>query len=200
MNHIFSLKRLQVLDVFSNRNIFNKQNLSIPSHDFLDVMNEFYKEFLDKSLVVFIWITQIEKYISEIITPWGLCYTFNIGFNHDVLNLNSTSDDFHYKHFHQPQNMKQFRMPAPKILPKKMSTSRAGLWVGFTEEEKMLKEIKEFSDYIFDGYLLLIHNPYELPSKRSEIIKYNPKFQAKVFINTKLNAIDESLFEYEPHE
>lgn len=159
-------------------------------------MNEFYKEFLDMASVVFSWIGKNEPYCTEIITQWGLCFTYNIAFSHDLLDINSTSNDFHYQYFKR-RRIEKLNEPPPQNFPKKLSTSRAGLWVGFTDVNDVMEGQ---SVYKFDGFLVLFHNSYELPSKKSQIIQFNPNLQAKVFINPKLNAIDESLLDYEPVE
>lgn len=159
-------------------------------------MNEFYKEFLDAASVVFFWIGKNEAYAAEVITPWGLCFSYNIAFSHDLIDINSTSSDFNYQYFYR-RRIQKLNEPPPENLPKKISTSNAGLWVGFSDMSDMMDGQ---SDYKFDGFVMLFHNSYELPSRRSQIIQFNPNLQAKVYINPKLNAIDESLLDYEPVE
>lgn len=53
---------------------------------------------------------------------------------------------------------------------------------------------------MFDGYTILIHNPYELPSKNSKMFRFFPDIQSRVSIDAQINAIDETLLGYEPAE
>ena len=152
--------------------------------------------------IAFFWINEFKDYASEIITQWGLCITYNIGFSRDVLHLNSTSEDFHYQIARKVEipvsNLKVYKHERePENLPQKISTSKAGLWVGFHLEwfdiEKVLKNT-------FGGYTLLLHDPLELPSANSKMVHLNLKFQTTILINPQMNTIDESLAGYEPTE
>lgn len=145
--------------------------------------------------LIFMWIDQQQNYMSEIITPWGLCFTYNIAFNHDLLNLNAVSDDFHYEHTTRViPNARMERKPTK--MPKTISTSKAGLWVGFGRTHIEDEGVKND----FNGYVVLFHDPFELPSKMSKIVKTNFDHRTKVFVEPQLNSIDESLYDYEPKE
>lgn len=184
------------MDLLISKQFFQKINLTVPADDFLDVINQFKQEFRrDTYAMVFFWIGVYHQYISEILTHWGLCFTYNIAFSHDLLFLNATSDTFHYQNTIREINGKEWwHQPAPKILPKKLSTSKAGLWVGFKHLET------KDSQHPYTGYIVLVHDPLELPTQRSQIVKFNPKYQTEFLIDPQLNSIDESLYEYEPAE
>lgn len=128
-----------------------------------------------------------------------MCFTYNLAFSHDLLDINTTSSDFHYQHTHKIfyQNKHVHALP-PQHFPLKISTSQKGLWVGFgsVKSEHYWKAIEND----FNGYVVLLHDPFELPSKNSKIFNYNLNLQSKVLINSKLNSIDESLLEYEAAE
>jgi hypothetical protein len=182
----FSLKRLQVVDLIRNYGIFNKINFSVPTDDFLDVYNEFYKQLAPAN---FYWI-QYNQFVSEVITPYGLCMTFNLPKAEDMLNTNSTSDDFHYTHFY-PYHFDH--KVNTSELPRKTSTALSGLY--FTVSNFDQENIVE-SD--FDGLLCFVHDPFELPARSSA------KFVAKSFqaleidINPQIHLIDDSLVGYSP--
>jgi hypothetical protein len=185
--------------LITNRRVFSKINFFIPADDFLDDINEFAKEFTEGyNQIIFHLFNQNQEYIAEVLTQWGLCFTYNIGFSHDLLHINSTSDDFHYIY-----SQKMFRkkylilFPPPQNLPIKVSTSQNGLWVGFWN--KIFPPVNPI-EYDYDGYLLLFHNPFELPSKRSKLFKFSMKFQTTILIDPQINSIDETLLDYEPHE
>lgn len=184
---IFSLKRLQVIDLITNQEIFSKLNISVPNDDFLDVINEFGKEFNEYFSIVFYWLGEYQQYVSEVLTQWGLCFTFNIAFSHDLLDLNSTSSDFHYLHTHREIQPKLWRHQHPPIeSPKKLSTSNAGLWTGFS--------------YYSNFYKIMLHNPFELPSSRSKMLAFNPTYKTKISLDPQLYSIDESLHDLSPAE
>lgn len=148
--------------------------------------------------MVYFWIENEQHYISEILTQWGLCITFNIAFSHDLMKLNSTSCDFHYHNTIRNIGPKNYwHDPPPTELPKNISTSKAGLWVGLIREKV---KNKEFIGRKFDGYTVLFHNPFEIPSKNSKVINFNPNLQTKVLIRPQMNMIDQSLVGYEPNE
>ena len=140
-----------------------------------------------------------QEYISEIITPWGLCHTFNMAYSHDLLDLNSTSDDFHYHHAYRRDHIVyRDRYQMNKNFPKQISTSSQGLWVGFSFLPSTF-----FDEYVqndFDGYVVLFNDPFELPTFNSKVLKFNINYKTTILVNPQLNSIDESLYEYEPAE
>jgi len=142
------------------------------------------------------WIDQQQQYMSEIITPWGLCFTYNIAFSPDLLNISSVSDDFHNDHTSRIIAIKSLNQRKPTKMPKKISTSKAGLWVGFgtthLEDEGVEND--------FNGYVVLFHDPFELPSKMSKIVNTNFDIRTEVFVDPQLNSLDESLNDYKPFE
>ncbi|KAL7013165.1 hypothetical protein ACKWTF_015227 [Chironomus riparius] len=147
-------------------------------------MNQFQKEFdPDTSSIVFYLIYEPQEYVTEVITQWGLCRTFNSAFSHDLLNFNITSKDFHYEEANIYKRLKRFKHAHPSDeLPRKVSTSKAGLWVGFGNNEEN-EESLELIHNDFDGYLVIFHDPFELPSKNSKTVNFNKQLQTKVLID-----------------
>lgn len=133
--------------------------------------------------------------MSEIITAWGLCFTFNIAYSHDLLNHNATSSDFSYLNSQREFNEYLNQRPA-KIKPRKIATSKAGLWVGFGAKAFSRDVIKNN----FNGFKVLFHDPFELPTKRSKIMNFNLNLQTSVLIDPEINSIDEALLGYRPEE
>lgn len=174
-------------------------NKSIPTDDFLDVTNQFFKRIEEFFEITFFWIGEYQYFISEIITKWGFCYSYNMAFSHDVLNLNLTSKDFHYliAHRYINQNEWTYQQP-PKKLPKRLFISNIGLWVGFGFEYE--GQTRGLESDLFDGYTILIHNPYELPSEKSRMFRFHSNTRSHVPIDVQINAIDETLLDYEPFE
>jgi len=185
----FSLKRLQVIDLITNRGIFNKINYSVPTDDFLEITNQFRKDLY--SDLNFFWINEDQQFVAEIITQWGLCFTYNIAFSHDLLNIDSTSDDFHY--IYTPRWYEKINFDHENF-PVRISTSKVGLRVGFFPDFENLEGLLKTQ------YTVLFHDPFELPSKNSKIMELNIYYQTNVLVVPQLNSIDESLVDYEPAE
>lgn len=163
-------------------------------------MNDFEKEFLYGTMsIAFFWIDELKEYVTEIMTPWGLCITYNAAFNHDLMNQNLTSSDLHYQSTRKmvaDQRIYKFETE-PKEMPQKISTSKAGLWVGFN----LLREnMKKLARNQFEGYTMIFHDSHELPSANSKVLNLNLRFHSTILIDPRLNSIDESLYGYEPAE
>lgn len=185
----------------NNREIFSKLNFSISTNDFLDVINEFKKDLHEQSSIVFIWIDQFQEYVTEIITPYGLCYTYHIAFSHDILDLNTTSKDFHYQYTLIEAESKNWKSRTPKNFPIQISTSSHGLWAGFSYHEHELSTYSSKSTANpIRGHTVMVNNPFELPTWNSPSFKYNLKFQMRILIDIQMNLIDESLYDYRPDE
>jgi hypothetical protein len=188
----FRLKRLQVMDLVLNKGIFSKLNFSIPTDDFLDVINEFDKEFLrGRKILTFSFLDDPYHYMSELLSPQGLCFTFNIALSQDLLKINSTSDDFHYKIF-----WTGLGYPSKTTIPRSDSQYPYGLKIQTILEEKILK----IAERNIDGYQVYLHDPYELPSSSS--VKYIAKMDRKLDIKIlpQINSIDDSIVDFSPKE
>ena len=185
--------------MITNRGTFQKINLTIPTDDFLDIINEFDKDFLiDYFAIVFKWIDEYQQYVSEIITPLGLCFTFNIAPSHELMDTNLTSDDFHYIYAHKEIQEGLWNHEKPPQAIKRISTSKSGLWIGF--QAKFLLRDNLLGDDGLSGFQVLIHDPFELPTTRSKMIKLNTDYETQINLIPQLNTIDESLFDYDPAE
>lgn len=196
---ILRLKILQVFDLVLNRGIFEKLNFTIPTDDIINDFNEVGKEFpLELRNLVILLGNSYNNYVSEIITPWGLCHTFNMALSHDTLHFNSTSEDFYFEHIYSTDQYYGEWIRSPKIFPKKISTSSQKLWVGIDHRGQLY--IKEYAQNDFDGYVVLFHDPHELPSYHSKLLKFSIKLRTNIIVRPQLNTIDESLYEYSPVE
>jgi hypothetical protein len=177
------------VDLIRNYGVFNKINFSVPTDDFFQVYNKFQKQ-LNGSYANFYWINE-NATVSEVVTPYGLCFTFNFPNVDDFLDTNSTSDNFHIGHFFTVSSKKD----KDTSLPRKISTSIDGLYVLFYIDYK-----PQLVESDFDGLLFFVHEPFELP------VQSTPKFIAKSYqptyikINPEIHSIDDSLVGYSPEE
>jgi hypothetical protein len=136
------------------------------------------------------------QYVSEILTSEGLCFTFNIAFAHDLLNINSTSNDFHYQLFHLRFISIPEGLVAPQSLPRKISSSFTGLHIKF-EVITMFYDIFEKNPH---GLKFFIHDPFELPSMHSKIFNIDVYQKTQITIDAELNTNDDSIIDYQPKE
>jgi hypothetical protein len=115
-----------------------------------------------------------------------------MAFSDDLLNINTTSDDFHFQLF-----LNEFRVPYIPVVPRNDSQYPVGLTVFTFFNEEYLKTVIERD---FDGYQVYLHDPFELPSDNS--IKYLMKLDRKleIKINPQINSIDNSIVNYNPKE
>lgn len=140
----------------------------------------------------FIFVFDSQTYISEIITQHGLCFTFNIAYSHDLLDINATSDDFHFQVFETGSGR-----PYVPELPRNDSNYPFGLKIMSIIENELVKSSAKTDTY---GYQLYFHDPFELPSSFS--VKYLAKINQMVDIKIvpQINLIDDSIADYDPAE
>lgn len=182
--------------MITNRGIFAKLNFFIPNDDFLDIINKFDKEFFhSEELLDIKWMEDHKQFVSEILTPKGLCLTFNLAFANQVLNINSTSNDFHYQLIHLFYKTVPKDLFPPKSLPRKISSSFAGLYIKIDMLYMFFNELYEENPH---GFTVFIHDPFELPSMNSKIYNINIGQRNKILIDAKLNTIDNSLIHLKP--
>lgn len=157
----------------------------------MEVANHFEKELIFD--VTYVWINREQQYLTEIVTQWGLCFTYNIAYSSNLLNINATSDDFHYVYaprWLQDDNLND-RL---REFPDRTSTSKAGFRAKFNPN------FNNLVDMIGHQYTIILHDPYELPTENSKVMKFNIYYQTNVLVVPQLNSIDESLVEDKPDE
>lgn len=191
---LLRLKRLQVIDLVENRGTFMKLNFTIPTDDFLDVINEFYKGIFE-DFINFVFLYNAQTHASEIITVYGLCYTFNLALHNDLVNTNTTSNDFHHDLF-APGFYVSPPLP-PEDYPEKDSSFPYGLKVELTISHK-LAEMAYKKNFI--GNYIFLHDPFELPSSSSTKFLLTPNRKVSIKIIPQINLIDDSITEYDPVE
>lgn len=92
----FRTKYLQVIDLISNDDFLFRHNISAPMDDFREVLYDFpkfyqywhYKHGGWKTIRSYAgtWQKIFAIKLSEILTRWGLCYTFNILKSADMIS------------------------------------------------------------------------------------------------------------------
>ncbi|KAL7014647.1 hypothetical protein ACKWTF_016044 [Chironomus riparius] len=136
---MFTLKRLQIIDLITKSGIFQRQNISIPTDDFLAIINTFSKHF--DGIQLYRWHNIFNSYSSEIITDMGLCNTINIANLSDVLHTDVVSHDFHY----QLTYLSHTDIHRNFTRPFRTSTSSAGLDVLMDMESDYDVDVQYYS-------------------------------------------------------
>lgn len=191
-----SIKRLQVVDTLLNLEVFAKTNLKFPQDEFLDIVNEFEKEFfMRKPELCFQFRHEMYQYIAEVITPYGLCLSFNIALPNDLLYLNVSSNYFFYQLF-QTCDLTGFKniVKIPEI-PRNDTTYSNGMTIRSfinLNNENIIRNAT--------GRHLFVHDPYELPSSGSGHIFLNAHRTSNIVILPQISVIDDSIAGYNPIE
>ena len=138
---------------------------------------------------------EADKYISEVLTPLGLCYSFNIALAHNLMNLNLTTDYFNFQIFlTQALSNRNHSREIPEI-PRNDTYYPNGLgllWTFlFVDESYAINRT---------GHYLYLHDPYELPSTSSKKIMVNKNRDGYIKIVPQIHQIDNSIAGYDPVE
>jgi hypothetical protein len=79
----FRSKKMQIVSLVSKDGLMAKFNVSIPTHDLVDVMTWFYSFWLYQRGTVYAsdmyanWLSYYEVNMTRVLSPNGNCYTFN---------------------------------------------------------------------------------------------------------------------------
>ena len=176
-----------------NLGVLAKLNRTLPNFDSLDVLNEFEKEIKSCPGICFEFHRRCNRYISEVLTPLGLCHSFNIALAHDLLDINTTSNDFHYELFISCFAILNNVYDMPEI-PRNDTSLPTGLKIRWFEAFNNLIE----RDLV--GHYMYLHDPYELPSTNSKKLMLNINHDILIQIVPQINRIDDSIVGYDPAE
>lgn len=186
------MKRLQVIDLIGNFKVFNQLNYSIPADDIVDVFNEFEKHsHTNNNQFSFKLAMNFYYYQAEIITPYGLCFTFNSVESSKLLNVNETSNDFHFELL--PIHNK-VRLPE---LPMRDLKRSMGLLISL---QMMREDYNITISNEFSGFYIILHDSFELPSSSSKTYVLNRDENIEIKINPQEIVADESILNFDPIE
>ncbi|KAG5673243.1 hypothetical protein PVAND_003306 [Polypedilum vanderplanki] len=190
-----ALKRLQVIDLISRRGSFAKINFSVPTDDFLDVINEFTMQAsLESSLIAFSQTYSGPSIVSNIITQTNLCKNYNIALADDVFHTNITSNDFNFQHYNDRRG--KFYKNFTIVVPQRSLTSKIFLLVRILTYNLH----REHSLGSTKGGLMYFHDPYEMPSKFTQSMMINENQYNEIFVEPQMMEVDESFYDENPLE
>ncbi|KAL7013324.1 hypothetical protein ACKWTF_015331 [Chironomus riparius] len=180
------LRRLQVVDLVTRQGTFNLKNISIPTDNFLYNFNEFSKFQVTIHSSVNIRSSAQDTAVSEILTEHGLCFTYNLAAVNDIYNVDAElTADFFHDYF-----LITFKSPNLKeTVPRKVKAS-ALVSVSASAFPYFYDEIYNGR---YDGHLIYIHSPYELPTESSNQIFLQKDTFLKAQVEPQLNVVDVSL-------
>lgn len=131
------------------------------------------------------WVGQT-SFISEILTEFGLCYSFNLAISDNVVDKNLTSPNFHYSHF----TIHNYPLGRTEKIPRKINTCDKGYSIAAWSSEEYYKFVHNLHQ---DDHLIFIHDPYEYPTRSSVSMSLNRNSIINVLLNPIFYGIDESL-------
>ncbi|XP_070504562.1 uncharacterized protein [Chironomus tepperi] len=187
------LKRLHAIDLIRGSGVFHKLNHPMPTNDILDILNQFEKRSEYEINPIYTWIMSPREHRSEILTEYGICYSFNVANSQDVLYLNNTSNDFHYEQF-LPFYRSQ-RTFVAAMIPRRTAAPTEGLIIKSMNSYRAIKNVLNLN---IDGAILFMHDPYELPTKYATQVPLNCYQTLNMKIEPQYNTIDESLDDFDP--
>jgi hypothetical protein len=128
------------------------------------------------------WLLKYTTQYSMTLTRWGLCFTFNMLASHELLNLNETSRDFHFKvDIRNPFYMywlgtytEDFNSSLP------WHASRKGVRLSADFNDRKYQAKNPF--IVQDGFLVMVHSNFEFPSAELENHVLVPK-SSYVFVD-----------------
>jgi Amiloride-sensitive sodium channel len=114
------------------------------------------------------WLLKYTTQYSMTLTRWGLCFTFNMLASHELLNLNETSRDFHFKvDIKNPFNLYWLGADTEDFnssMPWHTSHKSVGLSTYFNDS----KYLAENPFIVQDGFLVIVHSNFDFPSAELE--------------------------------
>jgi Amiloride-sensitive sodium channel len=116
------------------------------------------------------WLLKYTTQYSMTLTRWGLCFTFNMLASHELLNLNETSRDFHFKVDIRNQLIKYWLDSDAhsenfnSSMPWHASHKGVGFFAFFNDS----KYLVENPFVVKDGFLVIVHSNFEFPSTELE--------------------------------
>lgn len=194
--------------------MFDNSNVSIATADFYETLKKFPNFWTrTKNQETFAlghkawWLNVCSVELSEVLTEWGLCYTFNIANANNVLNTEEVAAYFSYKHYiflHGFTPMGSRTMQCDEKLPTKTSNYQIGLVMELYKKLDLLHSDFEYNSRFknpfeyFHGIHLIFHHPEELPSTFS-VHHYAVGSTSLVFwIKSQMSITDESLMKEPP--
>lgn len=184
-----------MIDLISRRGTFAKLNFSIPTDDFLDIINEFtIHASIDSPLIRIVQTYSGPSILSNILTETNLCKSYNMALSNEVFDTNLTSDDFNYQHYNDRKG-KYFKN-LTIVVPQRSLTSKVFL----TTRTLTYNLQRDMTISSTKGGIIYFHDSYELPSKLIQSMVINDDQYIEIFVEPQMMEVDESFYDENPIE
>lgn len=139
------------------------------------------------------WIDEFDVPLSPILTKHGLCYTFNILPDNELLYLSRVSEDFQYDVVFYGSKYTDFNSDFTKELemdhPWFTRSANKGLFLQLFTISKMNADPEL---YPLSGDKVFVHSPYELPINGKQT-SFHRLQHTTVYLAPKLTMLDDNL-------
>lgn len=188
-----SLKRLQVVDLITRSGVFEAKNVSLSTDNFLYTLNEFQKfTYARMDTGINFHFFGRPTFISEILTEYGLCYTFNLATSKEMYDTETVSAEFFHEYLTTLSGFPAFNETIPRFIA---PTTAIFIYIN---------AIQSYYDKIFnrlhDAHLVFVHDPYELPTVSMNRFSIDKNVLSTLHVEPIFNSIDESLFDLSINE
>lgn len=218
------LKYFQILAITLHDDTLAELNVSVPTDDLVERLDDFQK-LLQKHLswryvgIRANWTEKYEVNLTQTFGPNSLCYTFNFPGAAKFFHLEKLAKDFNFSKVY-PLFMDPTKKASLTVFeyPLKTTDYQLGLDIAFdyrifNGNVKTFNEIqaqlggnmKEFLNFshpskVQDGYKLILHDPFEVPSPESHQFFTIPHEIYEIEITPEITKFDESIKDYSPEE
>lgn len=175
-----------MINLIENDVNLNDMNESISTNDFISVLRKFpnfWKNREGQEYTLFrreaVWNEMFATEFHEILTRWGLCYSFNIINSTQLFNLEQVSSDFHYEMFISVGSFTSVYVWTANVMDEPNPMKTRSFELGFVaslvdvddHDPDLYNGNYTYNRYnpmsIFEGYHLIFHDPKELPDLNS---------------------------------
>jgi hypothetical protein len=211
------LKHLQITSLISNDGFLAQLNKSIPTYDLVARLDDFVSIFIYdtdemyQTYPMYIhanWSSYYEVNVTRVLHPKGFCYTFNMPVVQEIFHLDKLSSDFNYTKSvrlatHTPphpvgDDQLNYPVKGPKHHEIGFEADLDQPKVKFSRLVRFITDVRPKEDR--DGYHLIIHDPFEIPSDNSVNIFTMANRTVEYFINPKIISFDETFRSYDLEE
>jgi hypothetical protein len=213
----YRLKHLQITSLISSDAFMSQFNESIPTDDLVARFDDFVNFFIYDSSKMYQtypryihanWSSYYEVNLTRVLHPKGFCYTFNFPGAREIFQLDKLSSDFNYTESVRvafttslkPFGDHQLKYPVkgPKHHEAGLEAYLAQPKVKYSELVHVLSDVRPKEDR--DGFHLIIHDPFEVPSDKSVNIFTLANQTVEYFIKPKIISFDDTFKSYDLEE
>jgi hypothetical protein len=192
---------MQILSLISNDRFLSNLNVSIPTDNLIDRLNDFisifqYNEDPENVHPVNMqasWKRFHETLWTRILHKTGFCYTFNFPNANQVFKLEKVSNDFHYNQIIRMNSYLVEKENQISSYPLHFSPNGGNLFGEFNaihNNSNIMNETWPNEDR--DGFLLFFHDPFEIPSVETAHFMTAPHELIEFQIKPEILSFDES--------